>query len=268
MSACDNIRGRLDSYLSHELPEETVREVQQHLATCPHCTAEFEQLSRLKTRLQTAVRCTPVPDTLEQKVRQTLHKQRSIPGTGLWAVAAAAVVIISAGLIGFWRPTKPEDAILRKTTGRLAAVLNVGLRDHLQCAVFRKYPKQRMPSEQMAGDLGPQFAPLAPLVEARVPAGYHIVQAHICGGAGGREFTHFIMAGGGKLVSLILTRALPGESLKGGIYQTGVDRFQVVAFQDRDYLAYVISDMDAQDSLQWAASLAPAVREYLSDHTG
>ena len=63
-----------------------------------------------------------------------------------------------------------------------------------------------------------------------------------------------------------MTRKLPSESLSGGIYQAGVDRFQVVGFQSHDYLAYVISDLDASQNLQLEAALAPVVREYLAAH--
>jgi hypothetical protein len=166
--------------------------------------------------------------------------------------------------------TDPEQAILRKTSGRLAAVLNVGLRDHLQCAVFRKYSRQPEAARQMAADLGPGFADLVPLLQAKMTGDFHIVQAHHCD-AGGRQYTHFIMAGGaggGKTVSLILTRRQPGESLSGGIHQAGVDRFQVVGFESHDYLAYVISDLDAQQNLELAANLAPTLREYLGAHAG
>jgi hypothetical protein len=47
-----------------------------------------------------------------------------------------------------------------------------------------------------------------------------------------------------------------------------VDRFQVVGFESHDYLAYVISDLDAQQNLQLAADLAPALREYLAAQAG
>jgi predicted metal-binding protein len=42
----------------------------------------------------------------------------------------------------------------------------------------------------------------------------------------------------------------------------------VVGFQSHDYLAYVISDLDAQQNLQLAADLAPALREYLAAQAG
>jgi hypothetical protein len=156
---------------------------------------------------------------LEAKVRRAVRatvKERPRPRTGLWAVAAAAAVILCVFLVSRLRvASNPEEAILRKTSGRLAAVLNVGLRDHLQCAVFRKYSKQPEAARQMAADLGPGFADLVPLVQAKLPGDFRIIQAHHCD-AGGRQYTHLIMAGGaggGKIVSLILTRRQPGESL-------------------------------------------------------
>jgi hypothetical protein len=181
------------------------------------------------------------------------------------------LVIVCVALIGRLRvESKPEEAILIKTSGRLAAVLNVGLRDHLHCAVFRKYSKQPETAREMAADLGPGFADLIMLVQTKLTGDFRIIQAHHCD-AGGRHYTHFIIAGGaggGKIVSLVLTRRQSGESFTGGIHQTGVDRFQVVGFESHDYLAYVISDLDAQQNLQLAANLAPTVREYLAVHSG
>jgi anti-sigma factor (TIGR02949 family) len=265
---CGEIRAQLDAYLSRELPDAARREVQKHLEGCPQCAAELETHARIRAQLQAAVRAVPVPAGLEAKLRRAVAGQAARPRTGLWAVAAAAAAILCVVLVGLLRvQMNPEEAILRKTSGRLAAVLNVGLRDHLQCAVFRKYSRRPEPAHQMAADLGPEFAGLEPLVEAKLPANFRVIQGHRCE-AGGRHYTHFIIsggaggAGGGKIVSLILTHRQPGESLSGGIYQTGVDRFQVVAFESREYLVYVISDMDAQQNLQLAGNLAPTLREF------
>jgi len=266
-AACEKVRGHLDSYLSRELPEATNGEVLRHLERCAHCAAELETRARVRAQLQAAVRSAPVPGGLEAKVRRAVRGEVARPRTGLWAVAAAAAVIVCVVLVSRLRvESNPEEAILGKTSGRLAAVLNVGLRDHLHCAVFRKYSKLPVAASQMAADLGPGFAELVPLVQAKLPGDFVLIQGHRCS-AGGRQYTHFIMAGGGKLVSVILTRKQPGESLSGGIHQAGVDRFQVVGFESHDYLAYVISDLEAQQNLQWAANLAPTLREFLA-HAG
>jgi hypothetical protein len=84
----------------------------------------------------------------------------------------------------------------------------------------------------------------------------------------GREYIHLILAGDAKLASIILTRKRPGESLDGGVSQSGIDRYQVVGFDTREYLVYVVSDLPAQQNLQMAANLAPSLREYLAAHEG
>jgi len=261
---CGEFLASLDAYLSQELPEDAHREVARHLEACPKCAAEFAGRARVRSALQAAVRVTPVPEGLEAGVRRAVRAQQSRTRAGLYTIAIAAAAMICISIVTLLRVRNgPEEAILRKTSGRLAALLNVGLRDHLQCAVFRKYPRQPEAAAQAAKDLGPEFAGLAPLVEAKLPANVRILQAHHCTAAG-RHYVHFIVADGNHLLSLILTRKRPGESLGAGIEQSGVDRFQVVAFESHGYLAYLISDLDAQRNLQLAASLAPTVRQYLA----
>ncbi len=265
---CENIGGRLDAYLSGELPPEASQEIQRHLEGCAGCAADLEARARVRDALRSAVRATPLPAGMEGRIRGALRAQRARPRTGLYAVAAAAVIVLGVSLAGYLRTWRsPEEAILAKTPGRLAAVLNVGLRDHLYCALAHKPSQQPAPAGQIAAELGARFAGLAPLIQARLPVYFRIMVAHRCV-VGDRRYTHFIIAGGGKLVSLILTPARPGESLSEGIYQAGVDRFQVIGFESHGQLAYVISDLDAQESLQWAANLAPAVRQYLAEHQG
>jgi anti-sigma factor RsiW len=264
-TACEKTRRYLDSYLSSELLVETNREVLRHLESCPECSAELAARSRMRTALRAAVSRAPVPAGLENRIGQAL---RTRPIARRYMLAAAAVLACVA-LVSIWRlrPNPSEQDLIRQASQRLSTVLNVGLRDHLHCAVFRKYSKQPEPLPRMASALGPEFAGLVPLVQAKVPAEFRVIQGHHCE-YNGRPYTHLILTSGDKLVSVILTRKQPGESLNGGISQAGIDRFQVVGFESRDYLAYVISDLDPQRSLQLAANLAPALREYLAAHAG
>ncbi len=267
-AGCPEFRERLDRYVSGELAAENIPEIERHLRSCPQCATELQAQQGLRSRLRAAVRATPVPSYLETKVRAAVRSERAPTRTGLWAVAASAAVIVCVVTVGVLREKdNPEEAILNQASGRLGSVLKVGLRDHLHCAVFRKYSKEPVPSAQMAADLGPAFAGLAPLLQAKLPQGFRIIQAHHCS-VGQRAFTHFIVAGGGNIVSVIVTGKQPGESLAGGIHQTGVDRFQVVGFETHDYLAYVISDLDPLRNLQCAVNLAPTLREYLAAHSG
>ncbi|MFN7993939.1 MAG: zf-HC2 domain-containing protein [Bryobacteraceae bacterium] len=267
-AACERVRGYLDSYLSNELLIETNHEVLKHLEGCPRCAADLNARVQVRTRLKAAVQSAPVPAGLEARIQKTLRTKGSRTDTGWYTVAAAAILIVGFGVLNFRRITSdPVDAITQETTGQLASVMNVGLRDHLHCAVFRKYPRRPETDTQMAAHLGTEFAGLAPLVRAKLPADFQMVQGHRCR-AGKRLYVHFIVSSGSKLLSLVLTRKEPGESLAGGIHQQGVDRYQVVGFEHLDYLVYVISDLDPQRNLQVAANLAPSVREYLGKRQG
>lgn len=266
--SCEKVRGYLDSYLSNELLVETNHEVLRHLESCPQCAAELNARERLRSRLKAAVQGTPAPAGLEAKVQRSLRSRRTAPGAGLYILAAAAAVMVCFVVVNLVRlRLHPEEAILRQASGRLAAILNVGLRDHLHCAVFRKYSKQPETVAQMAAHLGPEFAGLAPVVRAKLPSEFRIIQGHRCR-AGDRRYVHFIVSKGDRLLSLVLTRRQAGESLGSGISQEGVDHYQVVGFESHGYLIYVISDLDAQQNLQLAAAMAPALRQYVAAQSG
>src|SRR5216684_1862406 len=84
-SACEKIRGYLDSYISNELLVETNHEVLRHLESCPSCSAEAEARSRVKAQLKAAVASQNVPADLAA-------------GWHRWAMAAAAAVVLSVGI--------------------------------------------------------------------------------------------------------------------------------------------------------------------------
>jgi hypothetical protein len=232
--------------------------------SCSHCAAELEARTRLRARLQAAVRAAPVPRELEAKVQRAVRTQRTRPYIGLYAMAAAAVVIIGVLFVNLMRTRgSSENAVLRRASATLGAVLNVGFRDHLHCAVLRKYSRQPETAGQMTTQLGPEFAGLEPALKAKLPAEFRILQAHRCE-AGGRQYIHFILSGETSLLSLVLTRKRAGESLNGALRQAGVDQYQVVGFETPNYLAYLVSDLPPERNLQLAASLAPTVREFLA----
>ena len=50
-----------------------------------------------------------------------------------------------------------QKVYIQKVSARLAAVLKVGLGDHIHCSIFRKYPKDPPPVEKMEADLGASY---------------------------------------------------------------------------------------------------------------
>ena len=282
--ACEKTRKYLDAYISNELLVETNHEVLRHIENCPACAAEADARARLRTRLKAAVIAQSVPPELQVRIREQIRDNRSAgwltANWPRWAVAVAASVVFCAGVwLSYSRERMPalsdrpaQNAYIQRISSTLAAVLKVGLGDHVHCAVFRKYPKNPPPVENMEAELGPSYKGLLPVVRAAVPDGYRVIMAHECSYAR-REYVHLTLEKGGDLVSLVISRKKPGETLDGlspasepsgiPIYQSAAERYQVAGFAAGDFLAYVVSGLKGTANLQVAANLAPGVREFL-----
>jgi hypothetical protein len=91
----------------------------------------------------------------------------------------------------------------------------------------------------------------------------------------GREFIHLSLMDQSNMLSLVITRKVDGESFHGAgmlptlsesaipMYQAGVQRFKLTAFETGDYLVYFISDLDKQGNTNLMLALAPRVKEFL-----
>jgi Putative zinc-finger len=284
-SACEKIRRYMDSYISNELLVETNHEVLRHLEACPSCSAEVEARSRVKTRLKAAVESQSVPVDLQVKIREQIRQPESRPVVTAtrtrWAMAAAAAVVLTAGVwVTRTRTGLPDladrqaqNAFIQRVSQTVSTVLRVGLGDHIHCSVFRKYPKKAPSLEQMAESMGPAYKGLVQLVKASVPDQYRIIMAHQCG-YGGRRFVHVTLSDGSKLISLVIARKEPGESMETlsptvrrsgvALYQAATDRYEVAGFEAKQYLAFVVSDLSSTNNLQLASNLAPAVQAFLN----
>ena len=282
--SCERTRKYLDSYISDELLVETNHEVLRHLEGCAECSAEADARSRLRARVKSAVRSQAVPAELPVLIRRRIEAGQAKPFGARWAqwslAAAAGLALFAVVWLNGRLETMPEladragqNTYIQKVSSRLAAILKVGLRDHIHCAVFRKYPKNPPSVEKMEKELGPSYQGLLPVVRAAFPEGYRIVLAHQCDFAK-RQYVHLTLSNGDKLLSLVIARKQDGETFDElapaagpsgiPIYQSGADRYQVAAFDAGSFLAYVISDLKGKANLQVASTLAPGVREFLA----
>lgn len=281
---CDKARKYLDSYISNELLVETNHEVLKHLDGCAACSAELEVGIRMRARVKAAVKSQPVPPDLQVRIRKEIH-DRSLDswfaaGWSRWALAITASLVLSAGVwVNYSRERMPDlsdrlgqSVYIQRVSSSLAAVLKVGLGDHLHCAVFRKYPQNPPPLEKMEADLGPSYRGLLPVVRTAIPDGYRVVMAHQCGYSG-RKFIHLTFKKEGDILSLVVARKNSGESLGGlsveaehsgiPLFQSAAGRYEVAGFEAGNFLAYVVSDLSGKTNLQIAAKLARGVREFL-----
>ncbi len=289
-SACEKTRRYLDSCLNSRPLTETSPEVLRHLESCPDCAAEFEQSSRLKARLKSAVAGQSVPAGLSEKIRQQIRQYQSHPtaitGWTRWGAVAAAFLLVALGTWtirsrwtggDIYSDGPVQDAFIQRISQTISTVLRVGLRDHVHCAVLSGIPKTAPTLEQVARDMGPKYNSLVPLVRASIPADYRIVMGHQCDYAG-RLYVHLTMSNGRNLMSLVITRKEKNESLAAlvpsltasgvRIYQAAAQQYEIAVFETEDYLAFVVSDLNTKDNLQVAGNLASSVQAFLSGMHG
>jgi len=235
----------------------------------------------LNTRLKQAVRSVEPPPFLEARILNHIRAQGAAPRKK-WAllipVAAAAIAVASLGIsyeLGHLRMTATsQESYIASVSTRVATLMRVGLGDHIHCSVFRKFPQNPPAAAEFVKTLGPKYAGLAPLVQDHVPGTYRLMMAHQCG-YNGRRFVHLSLLGDDHLLSLVIARKAPGESfetegllpalVQSGIpiYQSGVQRFAINAFENGDHLVYFISDLPAQQNAEILQAMAPVVKQYL-----
>jgi Putative zinc-finger len=289
--ACENIRQQLDSYLGGEISAEANETVSAHLSQCQGCANELETRRKLQVLLKGAVDRETVPPYLESKIRATLAGSRPerrwfwvwMPAYG---VAAALTIAFFTGWIHLARPSDPRqlsaaarEQYIETLFGHVTAVVRVGLGNHLHCTYFSKVREGAAPLEEMVTQMGPEYAPLIPVVEEKITDDYVIATAHRCS-YHGRQFVHMVLRSDDKLLSLIITKRQPGESFRDAdlpagqsaagfpIYQAAAERFEIAGFEAGDHLAFVISDMPQQDVMAWANRLAPPVHSFLTADQG
>src|SRR5262249_36510499 len=149
-----------------------------------------------------------------------------------------------------------------------AALMRVGLGDHIHCSVFRKYPKEAPPVEKLEGTLGEEYRGLIPVMKQNVPPDYRMMIAHQCR-YHGRRFVHLSFMNDSHLLSLVIAKKGEGESFEAHgmlpalvqsgipIYQAGAQRFAMDAFETRGFLVYFISDLPATDNAAMTIAMAP-----------
>jgi hypothetical protein len=150
-------------------------------------------------------------------------------------------------------------------------LFDIGVNDHLHCAIAGTYPHQTQRTE-MAEGLGGQFAPmLQPLLDADGLS--EVLSAHQCTAAG-RAYIHIILRRDQTPVSVILTRrgdqevfprALGGRVVRAAgirLHEGTRDGYSVAAFESGAYLAYVVSALPGRQNDELAIRLAPVIDRY------
>jgi anti-sigma factor (TIGR02949 family) len=273
---CQQVRRQLDAYLSNELLVETTGKVLRHLESCEACARELESRLRVREALQRAVARQSPPEYLREAIHQRLGsaQPRFLGGFNAttWALALASLAVVLVAGQQWLR--------FRRSTQLVASVLTLGVADHLHCAIqAHNYPQFANPPDQLRKKLGPRYAGLLPVVEARLSR-IQLLEAHICSVPGSpRQYVHFIARGRGTILSVILTKR-EGESLPAGrflaarapggadLYKAKLEDMSVAGFETNEYFGFVVSDLGEDEMVQLAVSLAPALRNALDASRG
>ncbi|PWT90677.1 MAG: hypothetical protein C5B56_05065 [Proteobacteria bacterium] len=246
--ACRTVRAKLDSYIDNELLTETNLELSQHLEQCEACAGDVASRRALRSRLQTAVRETPLPTDLEERVRARLRETRNT-GRTPWLMAIAAAIVACA---------VPWAALqYRPLPARLLAVMRVGLDNHVHCAVIR----QRSNPARDVDKLAPEYKPVLAAVRDRVPPGMQLAVAHECH-FDGRTFIHMTFRGDGHLLSVIVTRKRDGEAL-AGLHAAVLDGYPVAGDEAGGFLVFAVSDLPAALNKHTLQAIVPHLRTVL-----
>src|SRR5215467_611711 len=238
------------------------------------------QADQFSARVSAAVKGVQVPPFLEARIRNRILAEK--PGRR-WLptlVPAGAVLGVLVGFavmyqLGHLRLTvNSQESYIASVSTRVSTLMRTGLGDHIHCSVFRKYPRNPPTTEQFIEKMNPKYAGLIPIVRSQVPEDYRMTLAHECR-YHGRRFVHLSLLNDSNMLSLVITRKGDGESfstedmlpalVQAGIpmYQSSVQRFQMTAFETRDYLVYFISDLPMQQNTDLMLALGPQVKDFL-----
>lgn len=238
---------------------------------------------KLRQQLQRAVRGTEVPPYLESRIRANLRsaEPRQILQARYSWMAAAALLAVSvfggiAYQLGHLRVTaSSQESYIASVSNHIASIMRVGLRDHLHCAYFRKYPKDAPKLESIERKLSKPYRGMIPIVRKHVPADFQVMVTHECS-FHDREFVHLALKRGSQLLSVVLAVKEDGESFKteelipalteAGIpfYQARAKRFQIAAFESDRHLIYIVSDLSPAENLRTMTAMGPELKEYLN----
>lgn len=274
---CRKINSYLDAYLDSELSEETIQEVLQHLENCPRCTQQLAAREQAKKALHQAVNKDVVPSGLELRIQNNLRKKSAdlplkFPG---WVLAVAATVILSAIGLGVFQAIQANRAsqAIEQASLQNTAILQVGLGNHVHCAIDKGLANKQFTEAEMQDRLG-EFAGLVPSLRQQIPSTYQIVIGHRCK-FNNRQFVHLILKDKEKVASVTLTaitdEAFSATHLPTIIQSAGIDlhqarlsEYEVTGFEHNGYLAFVTSNLEKQENLALVSGLVPAIQDFLS----
>ena len=217
---CGEFIEALPLYLSGELDDPAF---DAHLLACPACSREVVRQKELDAKLRASVLAKPVESTaIENRAR------REIRAGGFRRWAAAAAVVLAAGLAGY--------VGLRAT--RLPKVCTDAALDHrLEVVEHQRRPWMTDPSA-VASLAASRGLPSAAM-DAVKAAGYRFERGKLCR-LDGRAFLHVIYTDGSREISLFVGP----KSAKDAVRSRDLGQQKVASFESNAWTAVAVSDSE------------------------
>ncbi len=281
---CEVVQSRLDAYLDGELGDDAAGNLTRHLQFCADCSESADAITHSKKLLRRAAQSEIAPTVLREKIQKQIRAEprffEFLFARKFLATAAAIVLFGFFGLVGIlvWQLQSPlnlagNSSPNQSLTRQFTELLNIGLDDHVHCALEEGYAGQRYTSEQMSGELGAEYAGLLPLLKEKAADGFETIAAHHCA-IDERNFVHLILRKDEKILSLVITKK-NGETFSGrggsalsqssgvALYQEEIQNYVVAGFETETDLVFFVSNLSGAENLQIASNTAPAVRNFL-----
>ena len=170
------------------------------------------------------------------------------------------------GTLQLWRERYVESQ-------ETEAILTLGVGVHIHCAIESHIADGTFTPEKMALAMGPRYIGIVSLLEKTLPKDFLVPVAHQCT-FDGRNYVHIIIKKQTTILSLIITRkegqAFPLSSrghvvnvLGMPLHQAFLRNLEVVGFETREHLGFIVSGLDREQTYRVASDLALVVWEFL-----
>jgi hypothetical protein len=143
---------------------------------------------------------------------------------------------------------------------RLAAMAREAAGDHQHCAVTFNLAERPIPLEDAARRYGAPYAALATFEPLAVDGPLEILERHACIYQG-RRFGHVVFRYRAALTSLLVADAAPPPAAELESGDTGPS---VASLPAGRFVGFIVVDLDRQDVLRLAQTLAKPLSQHLS----
>jgi len=255
---CRKVRELADSFLSEQLLVETNHDLLRHLETCPDCRADLAGRRALRDGLRAAfLHAEELRPRTEFAAELRTALRASQPGITRrsvlqsWWTLAAGVVLAAGGGVFVRRSS---------SRSRLATLAREAAGDHRNCAVKFALAERPISLEDAGRRYGAPYGALATFQLPAVDGTIEFLERHACVYQG-RRFGHVVFRYRGALTSLLVADSAPPIAAELEPNDAGP---VVASLPAGRFVGFVVADLDRQDVLYLAQTLAQPLSQHLA----